>query len=107
MDKIVRIFADAKSDIENTVNSLPNSKSEGVGSGTLNNVLFWVIGIAGIAAVGVLVYGSIKYLTAQGDPGKVKQASQIIAYALIGLLVVALAGAITAFATGAIGGTIQ
>lgn len=105
MNKVVQIFGKAKDDIENTVNNLPNS--DGVDSGTLNNVLFWVIGIAGLAAVGVLVYGGIKYLTAQGDPNRIKQASQIIAYALIGLLVVALAGAITAFATGAIGGTIQ
>lgn len=105
MSKILKFFADAQDDIRRTVDGLPNSG--GVQSGTLNNVLAWVLSIAGLAAVGVIIYGGIKYLTAQGDPGKIKQASQIIAYALIGLIVVMLAGAITAFATGAIGGAAQ
>ena len=105
MSKILKFFADAQDDIRRTVDGLPNSG--GVKSGTLNNVLAWVLSIAGLAAVGVIIYGGIKYLTAQGDPGKIKQASQIIAYALIGLIVVMLAGAITAFATGAIGGAAQ
>lgn len=96
------------SNIQKTVDSLPNSGDNGVGDGwLLNNVLAWVLSIAGLAAVGVIIYGGIKYLTAQGDPGKIKQASQIIAYAVIGLIVVMLAGAIVAFATGAIGGAAQ
>ena len=105
MSKIMKFFADAQADIQSTVNSLPNNG--GVGQDTLNNVLAWVLSMAGIAAVGVIIYGGIKYLTAQGDPGKIKQASQIIAYALIGLIVVMVAGAIVAFATGAIGGAAQ
>ena len=108
MRKISKIFGDAMGDIQETVDSLPNSNNgNGVGAGLLNNVLAWVLSIAGLAAVGVIIYGGIKYLTAQGDPGKTKQASQIIAYAVIGLIVVMLAGAIVAFATGAIGGAAQ
>ena len=106
MIEIVKTFAEGgKEAIQQTVNSLPNSS--GVGTGNLNNVLFWVIGMAGIIAVGVIVYGGVKFILAQGDPGKVKQASQIIAYALVGLIVITLAGVITAFATGAIGGAAQ
>ena len=103
MIEIVKTFAEGgKEAIQQTVNNLPNSN--GVGTGNLNNVLFWVIGMAGIIAVGVIVYGGVKFILAQGDPGKVKQASQIIAYALVGLIVITLAGVITAFTTGAIGG---
>ncbi len=105
MDAIIRLFGSAKDEIQGTVNNLPNNN--GVGVGNLNNVWFWVYSAAGLVAVGIIVYGGIKYLTAQGDPGKIKQASQIIAYALMGLIVVLLAGAITAFATGAIGGAAQ
>ncbi len=106
MDKALRFFAKAEDEIRNTVeNKLPNN--EGVGQGTLNTVLAWVLAMAGLAAVGVIIYGGIKYLTAQGDPSKIKQASQIIAYAIIGLVVVMIAGAIVAFATGAIGGAAQ
>lgn len=71
--------------------------------GLLNNVLLWLVTIAGLAAVAVIVYGGVKYNTAQGQPDKVKQASQIIAFGVVGLVVVILAGAITAFATGIIG----
>ena len=102
MERIVRIFGDAKSEIEETVNSLPNSG--GVTICNLANVLYWVYLMAGIIAVGVIVYAGIKYLMSQGEPAKTKQASQIIAYAIIGLIVVLLAGAITAFVSNMIGG---
>lgn len=84
--------------------NLPNT--DGVTTGNLANILYWVYAIAGIAAVAVIIYGGVKYLTSQGDPAKTKQGSQIIAYAVVGLLVVALAAAITAFASGIIGGSV-
>lgn len=86
-----------------SIQDLPNSDG-GVTSGNLANVLYWVYAAAGIIAVAVLVYAGIKYLMSQGEPAKVKQASQIIAYAIIGLIVVLLAGAITAFVSNIIGG---
>ncbi len=105
MRDILTIVADAKSDINNKINDLPNSG--GVGATQLSNVLMWVYAAAGLIAVAVIVYGGIKYIMSQGDPGKTKQASQILAYAVVGLFVVLLAGAITAFATGMIGGATQ
>ena len=89
------------SDVKDSISNLPNSG--GVTSGNLTNILNWVLGMAGIVAVGVIIYGGIKYITAQGQPDKTKQASQIIAYALIGLIVVALALAITNFVMATIG----
>ena len=97
----MQFLADAMSDIEETVNNLPNSG--GVTSGNLTNVLYWIYAAGGIIAVAVLVYAGIKFLASQGDPGKTKQASQIIAYAIIGLVIVALAGVITAFVSNMIG----
>lgn len=103
MINVVRIVGDAMSEIEQTVNNLPNSET-GVTSGNLTNVLYWIYAAGGIIAVAVLVYAGIKFLMSQGDPAKTKQASQIIAYAIIGLIVVLLAGAITAFLSSIIGG---
>lgn len=102
---ILKIFADGMADVKETVNNLPNAN--GVTSGNLTNILFWIYAMGGLVAVAVIVYGGVKYVMSQGDPGKTKQASQIIAYAIIGLGVVVLAGAITAFATGVIGGSTQ
>lgn len=105
MGNILTIIADAKSDINDKINDLPNSG--GVGTPELSNILMWIYAAAGLIAVAVIVYGGIKYVMSQGDPGKTKQASQILAYAVVGLFVVLLAGAITAFATGMIGGATQ
>ena len=60
-------------------------------------LLNWVYAFAGLVAVGFIVYGAISYLTAQGEPGKIKQASQTIAYAIVGLLIVLIATAVTYF----------
>lgn len=100
---VLTVLANAQDKVKDTINNLPNSS--GVAGGNLNNVIYWVMGAAGLVAVGVIVYGAIKYLTSQGDPGKAKQASQIIAYAIIGLIVVMLATAITYFALNVIGGS--
>ncbi len=64
-------------------------------------ILTWVYSFAGIVAVGFIVYGAISYAMSQGDPGKIKQASQTIAFAFVGLLVVLLAAAITYFIASA------
>ena len=64
-------------------------------------ILNWVYAFAGLVAVGFIVYGAINYVTTQGDPGKIKQAGQTIALAVIGLAVVLLAAAITNFVMNA------
>lgn len=90
--------------IENAINQLPHASSGGISGDFLTNLLYWIYAIGGLVAVVIIIYGGVKYNTAQGDPGKVKQASQIIAFAIVGLVIVILAGVITAFVTGVIGG---
>ncbi|MBR1875413.1 hypothetical protein IJ798_03500 [Candidatus Saccharibacteria bacterium] len=68
-------------------------------------VLNWIYAFAGLVAAGFIVYGAVNYAMTQGDPGKIKQAGQTIAYAAIGLAVVLLAAAITNFIAGAAAGT--
>ncbi|MBP5674907.1 hypothetical protein J6W91_01090 [Candidatus Saccharibacteria bacterium] len=65
------------------------------------DVLNWVYAFAGLVAVGFIVYGAVNYAMTQGDPGKIKQASQTIAFAVVGLVIVLLAAAITTFIAGA------
>lgn len=61
-----------------------------------------VFSVIGIVAVGVIIFGGVRYAISQGDPGKVKKAKDTIMYALIGLLVVLLAFAIVNFVLGGI-----
>jgi len=53
--------------------------------------------IAGIIAVGVIIFGGVRYAISQGDPGKVKKAKDTLLYAVIGLVVTLMAFAIVTF----------
>ncbi|MBQ2695571.1 hypothetical protein IJG04_02985 [Candidatus Saccharibacteria bacterium] len=63
----------------------------------VTNLLQWVIGVGGIVAAIFVLIGGIGYVTSSGDPSKLQKAKTTIIYALIGLVIVALAEIITAF----------
>ena len=60
-------------------------------------VLNTVYSIVGILAVIFIVVAGIRYTTSGGDPAKTKAAQQTLTYAIVGLIVAALAFAITHF----------
>ena len=96
-----KILADGWGDgLNNAANNIPKNTDLDITS-----VLNWVYAIAGLVAAGFIVYGAVNYAMTQGDPGKVKQAGQTIAFAAIGLAVILLAAAITNFIAGAAAGT--
>lgn len=61
------------------------------------NIFSWVVGVV---AVIMIIYGGFQYITAAGDSGKVGNAKNTILYALIGLVIVALAQVIVKFVLG-------
>ncbi len=61
---------------------------------TIVNVLTTVVGIL---AVIFIIVGGFRYITSGGDSGKVSSARNTIVYALIGLIIVALAQIIVRF----------
>lgn len=63
-------------------------------------VVEFLIKISGYIAVGFIVWGGIKYLKSQGDPGETTQARQIITNALMGLVLCMLGVAIIQFIVG-------
>lgn len=56
-----------------------------------------VLGFAGIALFILLLIGGFKYLTAGGDPKSVEAARKTLTYAIIGLVLIALAYLILRF----------
>ena len=68
------------------------------------NLLQWVIGISGAVAAIFLVIGGISYMTSSGDTAKLQKAKNTILYAIIGLVIVALAELITSFVSNIIRG---
>ena len=89
---MLEIFADIESHLSTAASNMPHNTTIDIVP-----ILNWVYALAGLVAAGFIVYGAMT----QGDPGKIKQASQTIAYAVIGLIVVLLAAAITNFIAGA------
>ncbi|MBR3131974.1 hypothetical protein IKG33_00970 [Candidatus Saccharibacteria bacterium] len=67
-------------------------------SSVIQNILSAVIAVSGLVAVVFIVIGGINYMTSTGDPGKTKKAKDTILYALIGLIICALAFAIVNWA---------
>lgn len=53
--------------------------------------------VASIAAVGMVIYGGVKYIESQGEPEKITQARKTITNALIGLLLSVMAAAFISF----------
>ena len=47
--------------------------------------------VVGIAAVVVIIYSGFKYITSAGDSGKISAAKNTLIYALVGLIIAALA----------------
>lgn len=46
-----------------------------------------ILRVAGLVAIGFVIYGGIQYVVSQGDPEKVKSARNSIIHALIGLAI--------------------
>ena len=61
------------------------------------NITYYILG--GVAVIFIILAG-YQYLTANGEPGKAQKAMQTILYAVIGLVVVVSAFAITNFVAG-------
>lgn len=72
------------------------------GGQMVTNLIQWIVGMGGVVAVIFIVVGAWGYMTAAGDPGKLAKAKNTILYALIGLVIVALAEILTAFIAGVI-----
>lgn len=67
----------------------------------VNNLITQIVNIisviVGIIAVIMIIWGGFKYITSSGDSGNVTAAKNTILYAIIGLIIVALAQFIVRF----------
>jgi hypothetical protein len=74
------------------------------GEDSVNNIITLVInifsGIVGVVAVIMIIYGGFKYITSGGDSGNIGAAKNTILFAIVGLIIVALAQIIVRFVLG-------
>lgn len=79
-----------------------NQNDLGVPKGTLNNtnvqdILRLAFGVAGAAALIIVIIGGFKYVLSQGNPQETAKAKNTILYALIGLVICVTAYSIVTF----------
>lgn len=74
----------------------PDHKGDDLISDT-NKIINVVIGVLGVVAVAVVIYGGFLFLTAQGDPGKIKKGKDSITWGIIGLMIALLSWSIINF----------
>ena len=74
----------------------PDHKGDDLISDT-NKIINVVIGVLGVVAVVVVIYGGFLFLTAQGDPGKIKKGKDSITWGIIGLIIALLSWSIINF----------
>ena len=66
-------------------------------TGIIRNVINILSVIVGVVAVIMIIFGGLKYITSGGDSSNVSSAKNTIIYAIIGLIIVALAQFIVRF----------
>lgn len=85
----------------NTLGSNPNCSKTPANSISINDVIRTVVNLlsffVGLAAVIMIIVSGYKYVTAGGDSNKVSNAKNTLIYALIGLVVAALAQGLVKF----------
>ena len=64
---------------------------------TLDTIINVVLGVLGLLAVAIIIYGGFMYTTSAGDASKIKKAKDTIMYGVIGLVIALLAYAIVNF----------
>lgn len=64
---------------------------------TIANIIRTAMGLLGIIAVLIILYGGFKYMISQGDDTKVGDAKKIIIAGIIGLIIIISAYAVASF----------
>lgn len=84
-----------------TVDGTGDCSTTAGGTDKVNNIIESIVNIfsvlVGVIAVIMIIWGGLRYITSGGDSGKITNAKNTIIYALIGLVVVALAQFIVKF----------
>lgn len=79
--------------------TLPTLSATEIVTNILNTAYF----LAGIVAVGMIIFAGIQYLTANGESSKAKKAMDTIIFSVVGLIIVIAAFAITKFVVDNVG----
>lgn len=83
-------------------NGLNNSLAKGDPRTIIAKVINVALGFLGVIAVGIILYGGFKWMTAAGNEDKVEESKKLLGAGVIGLIIVLSAWAIATFILGQI-----
>lgn len=93
----VAVPSDANAQLDKGINATGQEIKDVTADSLVTRIVNWFLFIVGAIAVIMLIYGGFKYITSAGDASNVTAAKNTILYAVIGLIVVVLAGTIVNF----------
>lgn len=70
----------------------------------VGNLVSALLGLFGALFLVLIIWGGVQYMTAGGDPGKIKKAKDTLVNAIVGMVIVALSYAIARYVIVAISG---
>ncbi len=79
----------------------------GFASEQIQDMFNWAYTVAGIVAVIFIIKSGFEYVISRGDSSKIQKATRSIVYSVVGLIIVLLAAAITAFVINATGAGLE
>ena len=75
----------------------PGGLSSAALGATISNIINAVLALVGVVALGVILYGGFRWMTAAGNEEAVGEAKKIITAGVIGLIIVIIAWAVVSF----------
>lgn len=96
-DDVIRGSLTCGTQLQTSGTSCTPTDSAGEAQSLVTNIINIFSVIVGIVAVIMIIVGGFKYITSNGDSGKISSAKTTIIYAVIGLVVVAFAQLIVQF----------
>ena len=83
-------------------NGLNNSLANGDPRTMIGNIIRVALGFLGVIAVGIILMGGFKWMTAAGNEDKVSEAKKLLGAGVVGLVIVLAAWAVSTFVIGSI-----
>lgn len=69
--------------------------------GMIANVIEYALGLVGVLALAMIVYGGFLYVTAAGDEKQITKGKTVLIYSIIGIIVIGVAYSLVSFILGA------
>lgn len=78
-------------------NGLGNSLAKGDPRTIIARIINFALGFLGVIAVGIILFGGFKWMTAAGNEDKVSEAKKLLGAGVIGLIIILAAWAVATF----------